>query len=106
MNIFHVVTMDVRDHYELGTNLAGVLPVHGIDGRAGVHVHEVVVVVASHDSPTSVMELHGESSRVLDTHTRGMYGVWGVTAPASYLDCDLHPAGWPQYPQLESSVSV
>ena len=35
-----------------------------------------------------------------------MYGVWGVTAPASYLDCDLHPAGWTQYPQLESKMSV
>ena len=41
------------------TNLAGVLPVHGVDGRAGVHVHEVVMMVARHHSSSSVMELHG-----------------------------------------------
>ena len=41
------------------TDLAGVLPVHGVDGGAGVHVHEVVMVVARHDSTAPVMELHG-----------------------------------------------
>ena len=41
------------------TNLAGVLPVHGVDGGARVHVHQVVVVVARHDSTAPVMELHG-----------------------------------------------
>ena len=41
------------------TNLAGVLPVHGVDGGPRVHVHEVVMVVARHDSTAPVMELHG-----------------------------------------------
>ena len=76
------------------TDLTCVLPVHGVDGGSRVHVHEVVVVVASHDSPASVMELHGYVRVVLETHTRGMYGVWGVTAPASYLDLiSTHPGG-------------
>ncbi len=37
--------------------LAGVLPVHGVDGGSRVHVHEVVVGVAHHP-PAPVMELH------------------------------------------------
>ena len=41
------------------TDLAGVLPVHGVDGGAGVHVHEVVMVVARHHSTSAVVELHG-----------------------------------------------
>ena len=41
------------------TDLAGVLPVHGVDGGPRVHVHEVVMVVARHDSTAPVMELHG-----------------------------------------------
>ena len=47
------------DGADCGTDLAGVLPVHGVDGGARVHVHEVVMMVASHHSSTSVMELHG-----------------------------------------------
>jgi hypothetical protein len=38
-------------------HLAGVLPVHGVDGWSRVHVHEVVVGVAHHP-PAPVMELH------------------------------------------------
>ena len=57
MNIFQgklVVVITTKS-----TNLAGVLPVHGVDGGARVHVHQVVVVVARHDSTAPVMELHG-----------------------------------------------
>ena len=57
MNIFHVKLVVVIT--TKGTNLAGVLPVHGVDGGARVHVHQVVVVVARHDSTAPVMELHG-----------------------------------------------
>ncbi len=39
------------------TYLAGVLPVHGVDGWARVHVHEVVVGIAHHP-PAPIMELH------------------------------------------------
>ena len=57
MNIFQVKLVVVIT--TKSTNLAGVLPVHGVDGRAGVHVHEVVMMVARHHSSSSVMELHG-----------------------------------------------
>ena len=57
MNIFQVKLVVVIT--TKSTNLAGVLPVHGVDGGARVHVHQVVVVVARHDSTASVMELHG-----------------------------------------------
>ena len=57
MNIFQVKLVVVIT--TKSTNLAGVLPVHGVDGWAGVHVHEVVMMVASHHSSSSVMELHG-----------------------------------------------
>ena len=60
MNIFHVKTLVViTTMYNWITNLAGVLPVHGVDGGARVHVHEVVMMVARHHSTSSVVELHG-----------------------------------------------
>ena len=39
------------------SDLTGILPVHGVDGWSRVHVHEVVVVVPHHPTPTLV-ELH------------------------------------------------
>ena len=71
---------------ELGqTNLACVFPVHGVDGGARVHVHEVVVVIARHHPPASIVELHGEAG-VLHAHARGVDGVRVITTPPSYFE--------------------
>ena len=78
-------------HFRNVTDLTCVLPVHGVDGGARVHVHEVVVVVARHDpAPANpVVELHAGNS---DTHCTGDR-VWSVTAPPSYLDNCHTPGG-------------
>lgn len=90
------------------TNLACVLPVHGVDGGPRVHVHQVVVVVAGHNGPTPVVELHGEAGR-RKVRTMGRdaphtvpWQPWSrvrdvVAAPACYLDtCPTRgwAAGW------------
>ena len=72
--------------------LAGVLPVHGVDGGAGVHVHQVVVVVAGHHAPAPahpLVELHGGG---VDCGARHC-GVRAVAPPASYLDTWPAPGG-------------
>ena len=61
--------------------LTGVLPVHRVDGRPRVHVHQVVVVVAGHHTPTSVVELHGQAGVAAD----GAHGVGVVAAPPGDL---------------------
>ena len=61
--------------------LTGVLPVHRVDGRPRVHVHQVVVVVAGHHPPTSVVELHGQAGVAGD----GAHGVGVVAAPPGDL---------------------
>ena len=68
--------------------LACVLPVHGVDGGARVHVHQVVVVVAGHHAPAPahpLVELHGGG---VDGSARHC-GVRAVAPPASYLDTFL-----------------
>ena len=79
------------DGADCGTDLAGVLPVHGVDGGAGVHVHQVVVVVARHHPPAPVVELHGEGGVLDVAHTRWVDGVWVVAAPPGYLEAAHHP---------------
>ena len=72
--------------------LAGVLPVHGVDGGARVHVHQVVVVVAGHHAPAPahpLVELHGGG---VDSGARHC-GVRAVAPPASYLDTWPAPEG-------------
>ena len=72
--------------------LAGVLPVHGVDGGARVHVHQVVVVVAGHHAPApahALVELHGGG---VDGSARHC-GVRAVAPPASYLDTWPTPRG-------------
>ena len=76
---------------DCGTDLAGVLPVHGVDGRPGIHVHQVVVVVARHHPPAPVVELHGEGGVLDVAHTRWVDGVWVVAAPPGYLEAAHHP---------------
>ena len=67
--------------YLLVAYLTGVLPVHRVDGRPRVHVHQVVVVVAGHHTPTSVVELHGQAGVAAD----GAHGVGVVAAPPGDL---------------------
>ena len=72
--------------------LACVLPVHGVDGGARVHVHQVVVVVAGHHAPApahTLVELHGGG---VDGSARHC-GVRAVAPPASYLDTWPTPGG-------------
>ena len=61
--------------------LTGVLPVHRVDGRPRVHVHQVVVVVASHHTAPSLVELHGQAGVAGD----GTHGVGVVAAPPGDL---------------------
>ena len=100
MNIFHLKTLVViTTMYNWSTNLAGVLPVHGVDGGARVHVHQVVVVVAGHHAPAHrahprLVELHGvDAARVHHGAGAGVRGVRGVGGPPGYLD-QISTRGW------------
>ena len=82
----------VNHHPGASSYLAGVLPVHGVDGGARVHVHQVVVVVAGHHAPAPahpLVELHGGG---VDGGARHC-GVRAVAPPASYLDTWPAPGG-------------
>ena len=84
------------------TDLAGVLPVHGVDGWPRVHLHDVVVVVSWHHSASSnsVMELHGSP------HSPGCR-VGRIGRPPSYLDWGWTPwRGWHTSETRFSSESV
>ena len=88
----HVASFKAVNHrsekFTTSSYLAGVLPVHSVDGGARVHVHQVVVVVAGHHAPAPahpLVELHGGG---VDGSARHC-GVRAVAPPASYLDTFL-----------------
>ena len=72
--------------FKILTDLTCVLPVHGVDGGSRVHVHQVVVVVASHHPAPRphVVELHPRHAHTMCR---------GVAAPPSYLDNCHTPTG-------------
>jgi hypothetical protein len=96
--------------YLLVAYLAGVLPVHRIDGGARVHVHQVVVVVAGHHAPAPIVELHeaGVGGRVAGVHPAHRVRVAappGDLQAGSTRGCRLASSVL-SWPQLASSLAT